>query len=160
MFDEVNGLPLHPLAVHAAVVVVPLAALMGVLFVVPRTRAWARIPFVVSAVASVPIVFVAKESGQSLESALALGGDVARLVDEHAERADLLFILVIAYAVVAVLAVLAHRSRGMSKALSQALSLLVIVGAVAVAYQTYRVGDIGSRAVWNPSDTADFSSTD
>ena len=45
MFHEIGGLPLHPLAVHAAVVSVPLAALLGILFAVPRTRAWSRIPF-------------------------------------------------------------------------------------------------------------------
>ena len=38
MFDEFNGLPLHPLAVHAVVALIPLSALLGVLFAVPRTR--------------------------------------------------------------------------------------------------------------------------
>jgi hypothetical protein len=148
MFDEFNGLPLHPLAVHLAVVLVPLSGLFGILFVIPRTRDWARWPFVIAAVGSVPAVYVAKQSGESLKEARNLGGEIGRLVAEHEDRANLLFILVIAWAVVAVLAFLGARARGTSKALSQLLSLLVIVGAVAVSYQTYRVGDIGSRAVW------------
>ena len=41
---EFHGLPVHALAVHAAVVFVPLAALLAILFVVPRTRAWAALP--------------------------------------------------------------------------------------------------------------------
>ncbi|MGH3507922.1 MAG: DUF2231 domain-containing protein [Nocardioidaceae bacterium] len=149
MFDEIDGLPLHPLAVHAVVVLVPLSALLGVLYVVPRTRRWARMPFLLVALAAVPAVLVARQSGTELEGALTLGGEVADLVNEHQSRANLLVILVIAYAVVAVLAFVADRSRGLSKAMSQLVSVLVIVGAVAVAYQTYRVGDIGSRAVWD-----------
>ncbi len=35
MFDEINGLPTHALALHAAVVLVPLAAALGVLFAIP-----------------------------------------------------------------------------------------------------------------------------
>ncbi len=34
--------------------------------------------------------------------------------------------------------------------------LLVVVGAVA-GFWVYRVGDIGSRAVWNPTGTQDYS---
>jgi uncharacterized membrane protein len=149
VFDEVNGLPLHPLAVHAAVVLVPLSALLGVLYVVPRTRAWARWPLLLVALAAVPSVFVARESGSELKGALSLGGEALDLVNEHEDRATLLFYLVIGYAVVAVIAFVADRSRGISKAMTQLISVLVIVGALAVAYQTYRVGDIGSRAVWD-----------
>jgi uncharacterized membrane protein len=149
VFDEFNGLPLHPLAVHAAVVLVPLASLLGLLYVVPRTRAWSRLPFLLVTLASVPAVFVARESGSELKGALNLGGEALDLVNEHEDRSTLLFVLVIAYAVVAVLAYVADRSRGVSKAMSQLVAVLVVVGAVAVAYQTYRVGDIGSRAVWD-----------
>src|SRR5262245_8373897 len=134
MFDEIDGLPLHPLAVHAPIVLIPLSALLGILYVVPKTRAWARIPFLVVAIGTVPAVYVARQSGAALKEALALGGEVLELVDEHQSRANVLFYLVIAYAVVAVLAFVADRSAGGSKAVSQLLSVLVIVGAVAVTY--------------------------
>ena len=39
LFDSVFGLPLHPLAVHAVVVLVPLAALGAVVMVVSRRLA-------------------------------------------------------------------------------------------------------------------------
>ena len=43
MLDTVLGLPVHPLIVHATVVVVPTAALaVGLYAVWPRFRAWAR----------------------------------------------------------------------------------------------------------------------
>ena len=48
--QEFHGLPVHPLAVHAPVVLIPLALLLVVLFVIPRTRAWAAIPMVVVSV--------------------------------------------------------------------------------------------------------------
>jgi len=37
------------------------------------------------------------------------------------------------------------------------LSVLLVIGAVLVGSWTYRVGDIGSRAVWDPTDSIDFS---
>ena len=44
---EINGLPLHPLVVHAVVVLSPLAALGGLLYAaVPRWRWWLRWPLV------------------------------------------------------------------------------------------------------------------
>ena len=160
MFDEIDGLPVHVLVVHAAVVVLPLAAVLGVLYVIPRTREWARLPFLLTAVAAVPLVFVARESGKSLQAAIQPAGEVGALVAEHQDRSDLLFGLVIGYAIVAVLAFVASRARGLTKAMSQLVSVLVVVGAVAVAVQTYRVGDIGARAVWNPTGDVDFSSAD
>ena len=81
--------------------------------------------------------------------------------------------LVLAYAVVAVAAALlvqrggARRSTGYdstpsrtsvgSGALTLVFAVLLVVGAVAVAGQTYRVGDAGSEAVWNPDGNADYS---
>ena len=42
MPNDFNGLPLHPLIVHATVVIIPLAALTVILFAVwPRFRSWA-----------------------------------------------------------------------------------------------------------------------
>ena len=56
--DTVNGLPLHPLTVHATVVLVPLLALLGVLFVIPRIREWARWPLGLVAVAAAASTYV------------------------------------------------------------------------------------------------------
>ena len=42
MFSEFHDLPVHALAVHGAVVLVPLSALFAVLFAIPRTRKWAN----------------------------------------------------------------------------------------------------------------------
>ena len=47
MFENLGNLPLHPLVVHAAVVGIPLAALLAFLFAFPKTRHWARWPLAI-----------------------------------------------------------------------------------------------------------------
>jgi FtsH-binding integral membrane protein len=163
VLDSLNGLPLHPLATHAAVVLVPLAGLLGVLFAVPRTRGWATVPLPVLALAAAIATWVSVRSGEALQrvgglGATGLGGDVGRLVDEHAERADLLLVLVWAYAAVAGLALASQRtSVRLHPWVAAALSAVLVVGAVALSVQTVRVGELGARAVWNPAGGIDYS---
>ena len=158
MFTEINGLPVHPLAVHGAVVLVPLAALMGILFAIPKTRSWSRWPLLLVSLGAVGAVFVARESGFKLKDHLAATGHLKDLVDEHQSRANLLFIIVIIFALVAVAAFVLTRSADPSQAVMTTLSVLLVVGAIGIAFQTYRVGELGSKIVWNPNDSVDFSS--
>ncbi len=158
MFDEINGLPLHPLAVHGAVVLVPLAALLGVLFAVPRTRAWARLPLLLVSLAAVGAVFVARQSGSALQEHINFTDFRAALVDEHAERAKWLFIFVIGFAVLAVAAYVVTRAAEPHQLATNVLAILLVAGAALVAFQTYRVGDLGSKILWNPDGKQDFSS--
>lgn len=155
MFGQVHGLPLHPLAVHAAVVFVPLAAFLGVLFTIPRTRAWARIPFAVVSVVGLLSVFVARQSGLIFKTDLdinAQGGTIVSLVNKHQHRANWLLLFMIAFAVIALVAF--YLSRDLERftgALAISVSVVVVVAALVVAFQVYLVGDIGSRALWNPN---------
>jgi uncharacterized membrane protein len=158
VFSEFNNLPLHALAVHAAVVSVPLTALLAVLFAIPRTRAWARLPLAIVSVGAVGAIYVAKESGEKLQQFEAPAGSQNEpLVLRHAEAADLLWWGVLAFAVVAVVAYLlsasAERFHG---ALALAVCVVVVVGSALIAFQTYRVGDLGARATWNPTGDIDF----
>lgn len=169
MFNTINGLPVHALAVHAVVVLVPLSALLGVLFVVPRLRSWSRLPLPLVALAAVVATFVARQSGQALRNvggqfAGGLGGEVLDLVNRHQQLANQLFYIVIGYAVLAVAAAfLAGRPRGRAAdsasrgALTVGLSALLVIGAVVVGVWTYRVGDSGARAVWNPTGTISYA---
>ena len=160
MFGQVNGLPTHALALHAAVVLVPLSALLGLLFALPRSRAWSRVPLVVVSVAAVVAVFVARQSGEQLQRVLQLQGPAADLVHEHAQRSDVLQVASLGYAVLAVIAFAITRSSAPSRGLLTAISVLVVLGAAGVAFQTYRVGDVGARAVWNPTGQVDYGSAD
>ncbi len=167
MFDEINGMPLHPLIIHAPVFGIPLALLLAGLFALPRTREWARWPLVITVLGSTAATFAARESGQALSASRGFqpGNPVGDLVIQHEMLADQLFYIMLGYAVIAVAAVLVvtrqvavpgdpasvrRSSRGPLGVVL--LGLLLVVGAVALVW-VIRVGDIGARAVWNPSST-------
>lgn len=181
--DTVNDLPLHALAVHGTVVLVPLAALLGLLFAVPRLRRWSHLPLALVALVAAGSVWASVQSGEALQEAggigaAGLGGPVAELVNRHKELAEQLQWLVWAYGLVAVVAVVGYRRTATASSeidgdpadrrtgggagrraglVVTGLSALLVIGAVAVGVQTFRVGDVGSTAVWNPTGNVDYS---
>jgi cytochrome b involved in lipid metabolism len=84
-FDTIGGLPLHPLTVHAASVLIPLSAIALVLLVfVPKWRK-AYLSLTIGALAvSVGLAFAAKQSGEALAARV---GNPAI----HQQLGDLLF---------------------------------------------------------------------
>ncbi|AEF41204.1 DUF2231 domain-containing protein [Hoyosella subflava] len=161
MFDQVFDLPLHPLVVHAAVVFIPLAGLLGVLLVVPRTRSWARLPLLLVSLAAAASAFVARESGQSLLIAISATAppEELRVAAEHEQDGDRLFYITVAYALVAVIAYIVSAPgktlyRG---ALGIVLSVLLVLGAGALIVQSVIAGHSGATAVWNHDGTIDYS---
>jgi hypothetical protein len=142
---EINGLPLHPLVVHAAVVFGPLAALAALGYVlVPRWRMRLRWPMVVLALIATGAVVAAYLSGESfLESKPELEGSPA--VATHEERAGLLLWGTLAFGVVGLVAGWLSTRTG---AVRVVLDVLLAVGAVAVLVLVVRTGDSGARAVW------------
>src|SRR5660398_194230 len=71
MFDTIGGLPLHPLVVHATEVIVPAAALALILAALwPWFRRWAGWGPLGLAVASVILVPISTQSGESLEESV------------------------------------------------------------------------------------------
>ena len=158
MFTEIHGLPVHPLAVHGAVVLVPLAALMGILFAIPKTRAWSRWPLLLVSLGAVGAVFVARQSGFKLKEHLAASNfPYMNLIATHQSRAKVLFIFVIVFALLAIAAFVLTRSADTSQAVVTTLSVLLVIGAVVIAFQTYRVGELGSKIVYNPDGNVNFS---
>lgn len=148
MFDHFRGLPLHPLVVHAAVVLLPVVALLGVLFILPRWRARLRWPLLVGTLASLLVVYVARESGFALRSELRLNDNP--LVQQHLDLATQLVLLLVAMAVVVGVAVVLtrpSRAAGGTTA-TTVVAVLVLLVSVAVGVQTARVGEAGSRALW------------
>jgi hypothetical protein len=151
MFDLVQGLPVHALVVHAVVVLLPLAA-VGTLAVtsVPRWRPQLRW-WVGADVAMLVASFVAKESGEKLQSRLsqAAGHQVA---EDHAEMGDLVPVIALVLLVAAAVAYwligrlpadapVASGRRGIAVA-------LVAVVAVATIGWTVAVGHSGADSVW------------
>jgi uncharacterized membrane protein len=85
VMDELFGLPAHPLVVHAAVVLVPLAAI-GVVVIAfwPAARARLGVAVVVIAALGTVFAYLAAESGEYLEEQV----EETEQVEEHAELGD------------------------------------------------------------------------
>jgi drug/metabolite transporter (DMT)-like permease len=85
LLDSLFGLPAHPLVVHLAVVLVPLAAL-GTIAIAFWDAARRRIGWIVVALAFLAFVgcFLAKESGEALQESVRH----TNAVDAHVEMAD------------------------------------------------------------------------
>lgn len=141
MFNVINGLPVHPLVVHAVVVLLPLA-ILGTVALVLRP-AWRRSygPLLVgcSLVATV-LIPIATSSGEELERHVGDPGQHARLGDQLIWFALPLLLLDI------VLVVLDRRGRTGNP--MRVVGVLAVVAAVAAGVQVYRVGDSGARAAW------------
>ena len=89
--DTVFGLPAHPLLVHAAVVLVPLAALA--LIATGWHEAWRRaylLPITLLAVGGAGFSFLAKQSGESLQQSVRAAG---KRVGDHPEQGDTAFVV-------------------------------------------------------------------
>jgi hypothetical protein len=166
VFDSIGNLPLHPLVIHAVVIGVPLCLLLAVLFAWPVTRSWARWPLAVVAVGTLVTAFVARASGEALRAALRIdptnAPEVSGLIDRHATLATQLVLILAGFAVVAVANVFLVRRRGGTRRrlISVVLPVLLVALALVAMYWCYRVGDIGSRAVWNPTGAVKYTVTE
>lgn len=79
MPDSIGGLPLHPLVVHAAVVLVPVAALVVLVAAVwPRFRRWSAWVPAVMAIGAFGAALVAKETGEALLRKVPGSAELAR----------------------------------------------------------------------------------
>jgi hypothetical protein len=160
MFDKIGDLPLHPLVVHAVVVGIPLAVLLAFLFAIRRTREWARWPLAITVVGATALTFVARQSGLAFEAALGVtpGNPVGQLILQHSLLANQLFYIMIVFAAVGLLNVfVVRKSTADSSTAKQpaiiriVLPILLVAVAVVALLWIVRVGDLGARAVWNPT---------
>jgi len=156
LLDTIFGLPIHPLVVHATVVVVPTAALAVLLSAVwPRFREWAGWLTPALAVAAVVLTPLSTSSGESLEGHVGS----SRLVEEHAELADMLIYWVVALLVGAAAVWWLNRRRAGAprRGLLVAALVLSVVAGLGTIVQTVLIGHSGAKAAW--SDVAAQSVT-
>jgi hypothetical protein len=154
---NVAGLPLHPLVVHAAVVLIPLSALLVIGFALFRSWRWlTRWPAAVAAVGSIGLAYLATTSGKALLNARP---ELRPLVQVHQARGNLLALETIPLAVLVLIAAFllpgpsglasgkgARESR--VAALDVVLPVIVVLAALAVLVQVVLTGDAGARALW------------
>ncbi|MFI5623545.1 DUF2231 domain-containing protein [Nocardioides sp. NPDC051685] len=157
MFDLINGLPVHPLVVHAVVVLLPLS-IIGTLAIAVRPSwrvRYGKLVVATSLVATI-LVPVASSSGEALEARVGNPG-------EHAELGDQLIWFALPVLVLgAVLVWMSHGQHradgsmdagGAHRAVTVVAALAVVAG-LAAGVQVYRVGDSGARAAWGDQVSA------
>lgn len=150
--STVFGLPLHPLVVHATVVVVPTAALAVLLSALwPRFRDWAGYLPVILAASSVVLVPLSTSSGENLEHSI----PHSQLIEEHAHLADQMLPFVIALLVVSVAQWWLRRGV-QAQWMITAVAVIAVLASVGTAVEIARIGHSGAKAAW--SDTVDSGS--
>lgn len=152
LFSSIAGLPLHPLVVHLAVSVLPLAALAQVALVIwPRlARRYASLTLAGLAVGTLA-AFVAKESGEELAQQV---GEPA----QHAAYGDVLPLLAAVLLLLALGWFVLQRRDAKSSAgrstMTLAAGIVASLAAVATLGLTVLVGHSGAVAVWGDAVSA------
>lgn len=141
VFDLIGGLPVHPLAVHVAVVLVPLAALALVALVfLPKQRS-TFLPTVTTVAALGAIAtFVAKESGDALSERIGLP-------QTHADLGEIMFPASVGLTLIAVAFWVLSKSQRPAWQLRSAMTASVIA-ALGVSGLSFLVGHSGAEATW------------
>jgi hypothetical protein len=165
VFEEILGIPAHPLIIHAAVVFVPLQVLGALVYAfLPRWRhhvIWAVAALVVVAPGA---ALLAKLSGDALRARLVRRNEVSpeslTAIDTHRSYGTMTVYLTAGLSVLMIIMLLAQRAAakattsglliqpGGSMVLGVLLSILVVVGAVATGYYIFKTGDTGAHVVW------------
>ena len=170
MFDEILGLPAHPLMVHAPVVLIPLTVLTAVVYgLVPPLRQRLGLLLVLFALAGAGTAYAATQSGARFAEKL---GGVTPVIAEHRDFGDMLRNLALLLALVALLLVVVDRARHRRRRLQFAddgsphtyatarsggmllgvVSVILTLGLLGVAgtagYYVYQAGHSGAKMVW------------
>ena len=154
MFDQINGLPVHALVNHAAVVFVPLLVLAAIVYaVVGRWRPRIGWAVVLLGLAAPITAFVAMESGKALRDRLVeqgVSGRGAEIINDHMNFGTVTFWLSLALGVVSIVMVLltSRRDRSLPRAADLGLAVIMVALAAVTGYYVYRTGDSGATAVW------------
>jgi len=148
------GIPLHPLAVHAAVVFVPLLVLTTILHgLVPRLRGYLWWLVAALGVAAPAAAFVAKMSGDAFYKRLVARNmtspEVEVKIESHQDLGNLTLYSSIALGVIALGLVWYTRRADSKPAISWALAGLAVVASAVSAYYVFRTGDSGAKTVWD-----------
>ncbi|GAA3525335.1 hypothetical protein GCM10022234_22930 [Aeromicrobium panaciterrae] len=149
MPNDFYGLPLHPLIVHATVVMIPLAAMTVLLAVLwPGFATWAGpMPAILSLIGLV-LVPLSTSTGETLERHVAHSA----LLDKHTRLADGLLPWMIALLVVSLISYVIHRKgasgRMMRRSIRAAVAVLAVAAVAGTTVQVALIGHSGAKAAW------------
>lgn len=155
--ESLFGLPAHPLVVHAAVVLLPLAAIITVISAaVPKARRFYAPLALCLALGATAAVGLAQGSGESLKERV----DETQLVEEHAEAGETVLPWAIALTIVAA-AVAAEpfvTRRYPNLAPARVTTVLVVAATltgVGAIWTVVDVGHSGAKATWDDVSTGE-----
>jgi hypothetical protein len=157
-----GGLPAHPLFVHVPVILIPSTIVAAIVcMVMPRWFARYGIALAVVSIVAMSSVFLAMQAGGALRGALNLQGPAAHLIAEHSQAANILAIIYVAFTAVLIVTFAAQRISGgmptglgiVDRPLSPAaifmmLRVVLVLLSIGAGVMTFRVGDLGAKAVW------------
>ncbi len=154
LFDQIAGLPVHPLVVHFAVVLLPLSAAgLIVLVLVSRWRAAFAGITVLGLAAGTAAAFVAKESGEQLAERVGLPAT-------HATWGQFVWPVALATTVVAAVWYFLQRRKGGAPASTRVVGAIAAILAATTTGLTALTGHTGAEAVWlTPSSSATAATT-
>lgn len=152
MFEEIVGLPMHPLVVHAAVVFVPLLIVASLVYaLVPKLRArlaWVAVTLAVIAPLTAAVAVLSGDAFQQRRGLLLEGG-----LADHRNLGYTTLWLTLLLAVVT-LALVWTRSRATGAPapswLTGALTAVLVIAAAGAAVAVVLTGHSGSQEVWEP----------
>lgn len=160
MFDEILGLPAHPLIVHAPLVLVPLLIVVAIGHVaLPELRG--RVEWLLAALAAAAPVAAAAacESGEALRRRLAARGllapELAESIAAHATLGRALLGSSLALGAVAIALILIpralapHARREVRTAVTVGLVLVLCGLASATGWYVVATGHTGARMIWS-----------
>jgi hypothetical protein len=149
---DFRGIPLHPLIVHAVVVLLPLTALAAILVSIwPAARRKLTFLVPLGALVVLATVPVAIKAGESLASSARFGSLPAEGKAEiaaHGELGEGVLVWAIALFVLTAAQYAYFRFAQPRRVVTVVLAVLVIVAAVGGVVQVSLAGDAGAHLVW------------
>jgi hypothetical protein len=169
MFEEITGIPMHPLLIHAAVVFIPLLGLAAIGYAfVPAIRPHLRWVLAALAIIAPGSALFAKLSGDAFFDRGIARGQITEgfipVIEEHQQFGNmtLIWTLVLGIATLALVYLVAPRaaaagtaavgsrlSRRAHPGVQWGLAAVVTVLSVLAIYYVIRTGDSGAKAVWD-----------
>ena len=149
--EELFGLPAHPLVVHAAVVLLPLAAVATlVCAAMPRARRhYAPVALGLALVATLA-VGLAQGSGEALEDEV----DETELVEEHTGQGERVLpwaiaVTVTAAAVTGIPMLVRRRPAWPARTVTAAVVAVSLLAGAGATWTVVDVGHSGAKATWD-----------
>lgn len=150
MSFTIDGLPVHPLIVHLAVIAVPVAALATIILaLVPRLQGKWALPVLVTSIIGAVAAFIASSSGEALAEMEGMNEHTPPLA-EHAEYGEA---TVICAAILAVLLAVNWILSRKNKVVQIILSILLIGSSIAAVGSIYQAGHEGAKLVWSEDES-------